>query len=176
MTNTIGDDAIKITFIQTLPGEEFNVALSLEEACESVELTKYAIFKGFGTYDIIFIHASKDFDPELTKFGPISFILKTTKFFCFNYLEGDSISLFDNLKKHSCVAISIIKINNDKEFNCYTSENTIIDKMMPAPDASTFFLGTLGWSELVAITIGDDLSENIKSCLIPCYSEISKYL
>lgn len=172
----VGDDAIKISLMQTLPGEEFFVAAALEKACIEAKLEKFAIFKGFGSYDIVFVHAWKDFSSVLTEFGPIPGILKTTKSFCYHHAVSDSNEFFLNLNKKVCAAITIIKISNDDNICCYGSELAIIDEMTTISGDDIFFFGTLGWNELIAINAGDDINDVIGRCMIPSYSTTSKYI
>ncbi len=176
MHSTIGNDAIKISLIQTLPGEEFSVALALEKACAEAGLEKFAIFKGFGSYDIIFIHAWHDFSSLLPVIGPINGILKTTKYFCYHYSIGDSAAFFKKLNDYACAAIIITKICNEKSLCCYASEHSLIEELTTALDDGTFFFGTLGWSELIVVSAGNNLSNIVQRCTIPSYGTTSRYI
>lgn len=175
MSRAIGDDAIKISLIQTLPGEEFPVAMALEKACNLAKIDKFAIFKGFGSYDIIFIHAWENFSSVLTKFGPISGIIKTSKSFCYHHSAGNSEDFFLTLKRYACAAITIIKVKIDDSLGGYGSERAIVDEMSKQKTPS-FFFGTLGWSELITVTADNDLSQIITNCLIPSYTKTSNYV
>ena len=108
----IGQEPIKITFIQTLPGSEFQVAQELAKACGDSK--KFAILKAFGGWDIILLYPS-DFGFDLTKYGLIPGILKSNTLLCLPYRwtesEGQPLDIIDELNLASFAGFSLIKFN-----------------------------------------------------------------
>lgn len=175
MPNQVGDDAIKISLIQTLPGEEFSVVEMLETACVEKGVEKFTILKGFGAYDIIFIFAAKDFSPALTDHGPIDAIIKTTKSFCYHHKDGASDDFFERINNSIFVAITIIKIHTNHDLSNFSSESNIIDELNNKSTSRNYF-GTLGWSELIAIYHSDDIKKAIDACLFTSSTKTYKYI
>ena len=85
MENTIGNQAIKIACIQVIPGKELDVKSSLEMACRNLEIKKYVLLKGFGTFDIILFYETEDLGFHLSKAGPIPNVLKSNLLLCYPY-------------------------------------------------------------------------------------------
>lgn len=159
MAHSIGEDAIKISFIQTMPGEELCVVRELKKACKDYGVERYALLKGFGSFDVVFIYSATNFDSVLTRYGAIPGILKTSRSFCFQYNKIHNRDLFDDLKSFPLSTLSLLKLNPYKEGKPYENEKAILKTIKDEKGVRKYALGTLGWNELILITSGNNFND-----------------
>jgi hypothetical protein len=160
LESTIGNEAIKVAYIRTLPGAEFDVAKRLREECERLKPHRYALLKGFGAFDITLLYSAPSFDFHLTKAGPIKGILKSNLFLCFPYLSGDSKTIFDGLSNASFSGFSFLKIDPRIQHLVPQIEKNLIRFLHRASTATPrLVLGTLGWNEMILIITGDTIAK-----------------
>lgn len=164
MPKSIGK-AFKMSFMQVVPGEEINVANALDSICKNDESVEdYVILKGLGCYDIVFIFASKKgFDSHLSKFGPIKGIVRTSRFFCFQYElnDDDFTAFFVSLRNNAFTTISLIKLSpwcehQPDEINKVLEYCTTNDKMKIKTGHA---FGTLGWVDVAMIKSSDNIED-----------------
>lgn len=166
MVYKVGDSAIKISFIQALPGKEFEAVEGLKAACKEFGVDKKCILKGLGAFDIVLIYKNDDYNSVLTKAGPIDGIVKTSRSFAFCYVRDDKeIDLiFDKIGDSLFASVSLIKINQNKGANFLEIETKIREHFLEGDGGvGNFILGTLGWNEIILISAGNDINQIIKS-------------
>jgi len=160
----IGKDALKITFIQTLPGAEISVAQQLKKACERFQgqgVKNYTFSKAFGGYDIILAYRTDDYEASLVKYGPIQGILKSITFLCFDYLWTDhSTQLPDpihQIHNFNCTAFVLIKLKPKKDIDFIEIEKNYLSLVSKIGLDHCSFVGTLGWDELILLISNDNI-------------------
>ena len=165
MPKVIADKAIKMSFLQTKPGGEFIVVRQLIEKCKAAGITDYSILKGFGSYDIIFIYASSaGYEPILTQTGPIQGILRSSRFFCFQYLlnDNDSREFFDTINNATFASVSFIKLKPDAQQPIDEIRKILESCSCKDTDSHRGFgFGTLGWVDLSIIKTHETFKELI---------------
>lgn len=174
------EESIKITLIQTVPGKEFFVAKALEDACLHLrtEITDYCVLKCLGPFDIVLIYSSSDFGAKLTKFGPIDGVLRTTRFFCFEYSPDDQLDkktkIIQIIKENPFTSISFIRKPKNTD-NPVQMENNLLNRIKDGANdgIERNVLGTLGWSEIVFLASGKSINKVIKETLWLANSEIN---
>ena len=151
--SSIGKGAIKISFIQTIPGYEGLVESELQSACKKIAtIDDYVFFKGLGSFDIILVYATKDFGSNLREAGPIKHILKSNLLLCYPYLSRDIKDIFSLLKKQLFTAFCLLKIDPGLKLR-YPKIDLHFREFINHPDAS--LLGSLGWNELIILLSGN---------------------
>lgn len=164
MPKNIGK-AFKMSFMQVVPGEEINVATELDSVCkDDASIEDYVILKGLGYYDIVFIFVSKKgFDSHLSKYGLIKGIIRTSRFFCFQYeLNSDDFTtFFETLRSSAFTSISLIKLSpwceqQPDEIKKVLEYCTTRDKMKIN---TGYAFGTLGWVDVAIIKSSDKIED-----------------
>lgn len=175
----IGNKVIKVTFIRTLPGAEFQVAHELEKACHQLGVKNYSVLKALGGFDIILLYPSK-FDFHLTEFGMIKDILEFNTFLSFSYRWLDGLKRIPDViravNRATFCGFSLVKMNiplpssiKELEANFFR----LLEKWIG--DSNHFhILGTLGWNEFILIFTGENLNEIIKSFFRLNYGDLIK--
>jgi hypothetical protein len=149
LDNSIGDGAIKIACIQTIPGYEGKVKSELEMACEeSPEIHDFTLFKGIGSFDIILIYLTNDFGSHLRTAGPIKHILKSNLLLCYPYLRKNVKEIFNLLKDRILTSFCLLKISPGLKKD-YPGIDKTLRNFVPQQDSNLFILGSLGWNELI---------------------------
>jgi hypothetical protein len=156
--NSIGKGAIKIAFIQTLPGYELQVRSELEAACEEKlqGIKKYAILKGLGNFDIILVYLTEDFDSHLRLAGPIKNILKSNILLCYPYFKKDIKIIFDLLQKNLFTVFCMLKVSSSLQER-YPQINDKLRKFINSSNVS--LLGSLGWNELIIMLSSNEIED-----------------
>lgn len=164
MVDQVGEKAIKMSLIQTLPGEEFKVVASLKNEYETnVGIEKFSLYKGLGSFDIISLCAVKSFDFHLKSAMPIDGILKSSLFFCFPCMAQDIDLIFNNLSKSIFTGISMLKLNPDKIINTNHLKEIIDSITSKHPDVKVSVLGTLGWNEIILLINTDNINSLVNA-------------
>ena len=160
---SIGNNPIKMALLQTVPGKEFEVILSLKQKLEDIHDESFAIFKGFGSFDVIIIYSTPSFGYHLTKIGPIDGILKSNLFLCFPHVGEDCEEIFKALNKTELLGISLLKLDSTYIWEQPEIEIGVVRRWRETPLKSdgVHFLGTLGWNELVILVNGNKLNDII---------------
>ncbi len=153
--SAIAKGAIKLSYIQTAPGEELKIKSALEKACKNddAEVENYLFLKGLGSFDIILICLVKDFTSSLTKAGPIDGILKSNILFCYPYLQNPPPTIFKRLKGKNFTAFCSLKINPELKI-AYPDLDLKLREIL-SKNSNCSILGTLGWNEVLVL-----ISEN----------------
>ncbi|MGD0399186.1 MAG: hypothetical protein ABSC04_09770 [Syntrophobacteraceae bacterium] len=157
----IGDTAIKVACVQTLPGAEFYVAAKLEDACRKLDFSPHLILKGFGSFDIVLLYATPNFSsPHLSMAGIIPGILKSNLFLCFSYSDerGASDKMFEQLASSTFIGFSLLKVNPKIQVNSPEAE-ILIARLVREKSKKLHFLGTLGWNELILMITNEDIAQ-----------------
>jgi len=164
---TIGDGAIKLSLIETLPGKEMSVKKNLEKACEAArDVIDFAVLKVFGHFDIALIYETTDFESKLIQIGPIDGILRTSRNFSFRYDGGVNQNIFDILRSEAFASITFLKLNTQKAFCNLKSEIDFINMYLNKRDnLKRFVLGSLGWNELILFSLGENINKVVESSL-----------
>ncbi|MHC1713270.1 MAG: hypothetical protein AB9872_14070 [Solidesulfovibrio sp.] len=162
----IGQKALKITLIQTVPGRELAVAAQLTMACKStVESDKFAIFKGLGGFDLILIYETNNFGSHLTPYGPIAGILKYNQLLSFPIQHDASDDFFSVLNMQHFIGISLIKIDPLSIDGVGDFEDSLIERLHVAGSSGRLF-GTLGWSEYIAFLFDKNVLDILKHLVV----------
>ncbi len=169
MQQKIGKEGIKVTFIQTLPGMEIQVAHQLVQACRAAGVNRYAFFKALGGCDIIMVYPSNYFGFQLTKYGIISGILKYNTFLCFPYRWTDSpdrpTDAIKFLNQSTFAGFSLLKMNSEGETSFQNIEEHFFSFLNRRHPIDSLTLGTLGWNELVLILTEESLGQIIEDLI-----------
>lgn len=161
--NTIGKKAIKIACLQVVPGMEFDVARAIRDNSTRLPLAKVVIHKGFGFWDLVVFYEAENFDHILTKAGPIEGILNSISFLCFAYMDEDSNSdALNAIGDSTFVGITLLKMKLGTDADVEIIENKIAGIFNENQSIKLISLRTLGWSELLLVTVSDNC-ENIIS-------------
>jgi hypothetical protein len=162
MEKTVGNGAIKIACIQTVPGKEFDVYNEFDQACsyykKKGELIDYSLMKGIGNFDIILVYASNDFNFHLRKAGPIEYVLKSNLLLCYQYTNRNIKDIFERLNKKVFSAFCLLKISPGMK-NKYPEIDNLLRKYVNAKASECQLLGSLGWNELIIIISGDSIEK-----------------
>lgn len=168
----IGKDALKITFIQTLPGAEIRVAQELKKACETFRgkgVKDYTFSKALGGYDIVLVYRTDDYEASLLKFGPIQGILKSITFLCFDYMWADpSTQLPDpihQINNFNCTAFVLIKLKPQKDIDFNKIEKIFFSLVNKLELGQLSFIGTIGWDEMILVISDNHIETLIDSIL-----------
>lgn len=156
----VANKAIKATFIQTKPSDEFDVVRSLYKACKELEVENFAFYKVLGGYDILFLYEADSFEPLITKYGPIQGILKFNTLLSFSCYDGDSRhkkSLFPLPPEHPFLGAILIKLNPHTSCHSPCLEEKLI-KTFDGLGVDYHLLGTLGWNEYIVFFSGENLN------------------
>lgn len=156
--NSIGKGAIKIAFIQTLPGYELDVRSELKDACEKKlhGIKKYAILKGLGNFDIILVYLTENFDSHLRLAGPIKNILKSNVLLCYPYFKKDIKKIFNLLEENLFTVFCMLKVSSSLQER-YPQINDELRKFIQSSNVS--LLGSLGWNELIIMLSTNEIKE-----------------
>lgn len=151
MENSIGEEAIKMACIQTLPGFEFEVAESIKKAFSKIDKREFVILKGFGSFDIILLYTTPSFDFFLTKAGPIKRIIESNSFLCFPYLAEDTKAkaIFEKLLSANFTGFCLIKIDPGVQDFIPEIESRLVAFLHKGGGGQGYVLGTLGWNEII---------------------------
>jgi len=159
----ISKKAMRISCFQVLPGTESEVVEQLRNIYKG---SPHAICKGFGGFDIVLIHSAQTFDSFKNNDINISSILKISHFPCFSYQIDDVKKVIDAISAATFVGFSLIKLNSEDYKNYAKVKHDIIDKILNnKPDITRFVLGTLGWYEIVVVSLSNNISELVKDIL-----------
>lgn len=165
MKNTIGDGAIKIACIQTLPGHEFAVKEQLEIACNSMpEISNHLFLKGLGSFDIVLLYATNGYGSLLRKIGPIKGIVRSNILLCYPYMGSDSSTIIDTLSKKTFTSFSLLKISPGLK-DSYPKSDELLRNFVSKQGVSKqkekkwHLLGSLGWNELIVLISSNNLHE-----------------
>jgi hypothetical protein len=165
---SIGSTAIKIALYQVIPGSESAVMNDLKRICNQLaneskkpdytgrKLYANKLLYCFGSYDIIHIYESDDFDSILTKKGTIDGVVKISRFYAFA-LNSATDNLFERLEFQHAIGMKLVKLSDP-------SIDSILKYSSEIGDDS-FTLGTLGWNELIVIHLKDNLSDVVDTLL-----------
>jgi len=165
MNDMIGEGALKIACIQTLPGYEFSVQRELERACkESPHITDYIFLKSFGSFDIVLVYLTTEFGAHLRKSGSIKGIIKSTILLSYPYIGINASQIILSLKQKTFTSFCLLKISPGLKTS-YPQIDTQLRKYFYDEDSpksesiTTHLLGSLGWNELTVVSTGDDLED-----------------
>ncbi|RJO59866.1 hypothetical protein C4544_07565 [candidate division WS5 bacterium] len=168
-TSSIGEGAIKISCIQTVPGYETDVQFELEEACKTIPTIERSVFfKGLGSFDIIAIYNTVDFGTNLRQHGPIKHIIKSNVLLCYPYLKKDIESIFNLLENKLFTCLSFLKINPGLKHTDPQIDKRIREHIT-GPNET--LLGSLGWNELIRLHSSNniyDICKHISSTTSIC--------
>lgn len=159
--DSIGNGAIKIACIQTVPGWELEVKADLEEACRNLEINRYHFLKGLGNFDIILLYAAEDFGVLLRKAGPIPNVLKSNLLLCYPYLSGDANDIYDLVMSKTFTGFCLLKISPGLR-NYYPEIDQRFRDLVAQGKKNWSVLGTLGWNELIILASDNDIAEVVK--------------
>lgn len=158
MENSIGEEAIKMACIQTLPGFEFEVAESIKKAFSKIDKREFVILKGFGSFDIILLYTTPSFDFYLTKAGPIKGIIESNSFLCFPYLTEDTKAIFEKLLSTNFTGFCLIKIDPGVQDLLPEIESQLVAFLHKGGDEQGYVLGTLGWNEIILVINSESIN------------------
>ena len=172
----IGNQAIMMSCIQTLPGHEFSVAEELKQEFERRNLKPYSLLKGFGAFDIILLYPASSFDFQLINFT-LKNVLKSNLFLCFPYILHQPANMFDVLNQSYFCGISMLKKNPATAFKTLDAEKMLIDKFNTSSNGLNYcLLGTLGWYENILLINGQDLDRIVKELFYATEQEQQCYI
>ena len=157
MKNSIGNGAIKIACIQTIPGMELQVKNQLKDACENdsdVEL--YLFLKGIGNFDIVLLYLTSDFGSHLRRAGHIPGILKSNILLCYPYFNKEAKALFELHSAKPFTAFCMLKISPG--LKKYFPKIDELLRSYIAQEKICSVLGSLGWNELILLISDDELT------------------
>ena len=164
MEKRVGNNAVKIACLQTVPGKEFDVAKLLQEGCKGQGLEPPMLLKGLGSFDIIMFYRTPNFGPQLTKAGPISGILKSNLFLTFPYIHNSSCELFDSLDSKVFTVISFLKIH--PRYQRASADIKIhLEDILSKFKNEGYILGSIGWNEFIVVLCGNNLESLCKEAL-----------
>lgn len=166
MLYSINKKAIKMSFIQGIPGDEEEIVRQLESKCRNLKdegrISDHHIMYGLGGFDIALFYETDDFDAYLTQEGITTGITKVTRYYCFGYDLEDTSTFFPLIKKYRYAGIRFFKINASASKSPYENEEHFFNnypQVLKDEEVSTFYMGTLGWNETVAIIAGNDINK-----------------
>lgn len=164
MDYSVGDGAICIALFQTVAGQELSVHKSLVKTCRDKEIDNYVFFKALGSFDIIMLYFTPDFDSFIPEIGSIPGILKSNILFCYCYSDNDPNTFFNKLKKSSCIGLSLLKINPEAlktgSWLLKAYQNHLLSQ-----DSDRLLFGSIGWSEMILVTTKEDVNIVAKGLL-----------
>ena len=160
MHNTIGKAAIKIACVQTIPGEELKVKHLFDKAAK--DLRRKMAFKAFGSFDIVYIYETDDFESDLTKAGPIPGVLKSNLFLCHEYLGHSIERTFLQIENNAFTAFVLVKISPGLQKSFPDIERKF-RKFLDKQYSSFSLLGSLGWNEMIILISSESINAVIES-------------
>ena len=156
MENSIGNGAIKIACIQTIPGMELQVKEQLKAACEEdSEIEAHLFLKGIGKFDIILLYLTNDFGSQLRRAGHIPGILKSNILLCYPYFNKKAKTLFKLHTAKHFTSFCMLKISPG--LKKYFPEIDELLRSYIATKKTWSVLGSLGWNELIILISDDEL-------------------
>jgi|AMWB02.1.fsa_nt_gi hypothetical protein len=175
MKSFIGTEAIKIKFIQTLPGAEIEVALRMNDFCKKREdIIEFAILKAFGGYDVVIIYKTNNFGLNLGKYGPVPGILKANTFLCFPYQwnndEPNFSTIINDINESTFSSLIFLKMRSDAESQIYEVEQDFFKYICKKDLQNGHFFGTIGWNELVFLFSKNDIDDILNNIFELNYS------
>lgn len=174
MDKRVGDNAIKIACLQTIPGQEFEVAASFKKGCHDQKLEPPVQLKGFGSFDIIMFYKTPDFGPHLTKVGRIPGILKSNLFLAFPYVVSSKCELFESINSKFFTIVVFLKVH--PKFQSATAKiKNHLESVLSTFENEGYILGSIGWNEFIVVLCGNQIESLSKEALsvsrCSCYEE-----
>lgn len=159
-STTLGSDAIKIACIQTVPGKEYDVVRAFSSFFKG-DNSKFAAFKGLGTFDVIIVYQTPSFEYFFSKAGPIEGILKSNLFLCFPHFGANSKNILQSLSKDTFTFFCLLKLDpqSNRFFPDIEQELVRFIKDEASDKVSFHVLGTLGWTEIILLISGPELDQ-----------------
>ena len=167
MASDIGQKALKISCLQVKPGYEFQVAEEIKEKGKDIKKNNLDdvfddifIFKGFGIWDLILVYEQSNFEPLLSKAGPIPGILDTTTFFCFQYRKTARVeSVLKEIESFTFFGFIFIKLKITQTASMPDVEEQLFQFIETELKGKCLFFSTLGWNEVIVISAANDLDQ-----------------
>lgn len=170
----VGEQGIKATLLTVIPGSEFDVEKKFSRKLKALKdkgnIGKYATFKLFGHYDILLFYECDDFKPDLLFEGSVPEIIGGNELVCFPWVKHTKGKAkkttfdFKKLSRYPLIGLTFFKIK-PRFLQRYgvALELALANKFAADKDCSV--LGTLGWSEIIAISHGNEMNHLIKKIL-----------
>jgi hypothetical protein len=161
MQNSIASGAIRISLFQTVPGKELNVKADLQRALRLQKINSYVFFKALGTFDIVLIYITRDFDRSIGQFGPISSILKSNHLLCYSYRSQTAKALLQSLKTSKLMGLSMLKVDPLTQ-RTYPWIERGLRVHMAEQKKNWLLMGSIGWNEIAMIVAMDNINGIVK--------------
>lgn len=159
----ISKRALQISCFQVLPGTENDVAARLKIKCQTIP---HAILKGFGAFDIVLIHVTPNFEHSLPKELPEESILKISQFPCFGYQIDNIEEVIEALSRSTFVGVSLLKLEDSLSQSYEDIKTDVFTRLTKEEsDVERYVLGTLGWYELIVLTMSNSVNKVISDLL-----------
>ena len=155
MVNSIGDFAVNIALIQTIPGWESKVYNRFKKACIHANIHEFHFFKGFGTFDIILIYLTDNFGHHHIEEGPVPGVLKANLLFCYPYFGIDRRDYYNALVNSTFAGFCLLKISPGLINNFPDIDINIREYAINNIDIQSI-LGSVGSHEIVVILNGEN--------------------
>jgi hypothetical protein len=157
----VGNFAVRIILLKTLPGTEKNVyneySKFLDINLEKKTIISWLGYKILGEYDLCFIIERENYRHDLLYSGTIEGITYSTELLCHHWGNSD-IRFINEALSPPLMSLCILKLDpkslKDSNLNLYKDIINIGDNVI-----NTYILGNLGWGEFVLLYLSDSFDD-----------------